>query len=251
MFSHLKKIFFLAFGIPIGFLIIPLQVNAKIEFQLTSEENPPFNYTDEKSGKFVGVGTELVREVFRRAGIKYTMTAMPWVRAYQLALKNPRTCVFMTAFTAEREPLFKWVGPFTRTEWVVYGKVDTKIQVKTVEDLKKIRIGGYREDAPVTFLQKQGVEFDLVTADNLNPKKLQTGRIDGWVTNRTRGLMLAKRQGISQLNKLYTIKVTNHYLACNKGIEESSLAELNRVVKTLWAEDLINKTMSKYMAMTL
>lgn len=220
---------------------------ARVEFQLTSEENPPFNYTDEISGKFVGIGTELVQEIFKRAGFKYKIITMPWARAYNLALKENRTCVFMTAFTPERESLFKWVGPFTSVEWVVYGKPDSKIKVTGVEDLKKMRIGGYREDAPVVFLQKQGVHFDLVTADSLNPKKLQAGRIDAWVTNSTRGPVLARKQGQLQLLKLYTIRIINHYLACNKGTEDQSLADLNKEVKAIWSEGLVDKTTSKYM----
>ena len=216
-------------------------------FKLTTEENPPFNFTDEKTGKFVGIGTEMVKEIFKRADIKYSIVPLPWSRAYNLALQSANTCVFMTALTPEREALFKWIGPFTKVEWVVYGKPGTDIKINDIKDFKYLRVGGYREDAPVIFLQKQGVEFDLVTVDKLNPRKLKEGRIDVWVTNSSRGPLLAKKQGLNDLKKLYTLRVINHYLACNKQLNDATLNALNKEVKALWTEGLLSKTTHRYM----
>jgi len=227
-------------------LFCSLSAAGLAEFQLTTEENPPFNFTDEKSGKFVGIGTEMVKEVFKRADLKYTIIPLPWSRAYNLALKNPRTCVFMTAFTQEREPLFKWVGPFTSVEWVVYGRADKNLKVKGVSDLKKLRVGGYQDDAPVVFLQKQGVKIDLVIEDELNPRKLQLDRIDAWVTNSTRGPLLAKKLGFPPMQKIYSIKAVDHYLACNKKIDDATVTILNREVKVLRSEGFLTEATNRY-----
>jgi|GEM_PF-486988 ABC-type amino acid transport/signal transduction systems, periplasmic component/domain len=220
---------------------------SKTVFKLTTEENPPFNFTDEKTGKFVGIGTEMVKEIFERAHLKYKIVPLPWSRAYNLALQSANTCVFMTAFTPERVSLFKWIGPFTKVEWVVYGKAGTTVKVNSIDDLKSLRVGGYRDDAPVMFLQKREVKFDLVTSDGLNPRKLKEGRIDVWITNSTRGPLLAKKQGIEDFTKLYTIGVINHYLACNKQIEESAFNALNKAVKEIWSEGLLAKTANRYL----
>ncbi len=212
---------------------------AAAEIQLVSEENPPFNYTDEKSGKFIGIETEMVEKVFKRAGVKYSMTSMPWLRAYNSALGENNTCVFMTAQTGERLPLFKWVGPFLDVEWVVYQKKGVDLKVSSIEDLKKLRVGGYFGDGPVVFLQGKGVEMDLVQNDALNPKKLEKGRIDAWVTNSVRGPLLAKKQGVTELKKLLSLKVITHFVACNKGVADSTIEALNREVKKLKASGFI------------
>ena len=187
----------------------------------------------------------MIETIFKRAGIQYNIVPLPWSRAYNLALNTANTCVFMTAFTPERENLFKWIGPFTQVEWVVYAKPGSKIVVDDVSDLKSLRVGGYRDDAPVGFLQKKGIVFDLVTNDSLNPRKLKEGRIDVWITNSTRGPLLAKKQGIHELSKLYTIRVIRHYLACNKQLQETVLNQLSKEVRTLWAEGTLTKASSR------
>lgn len=216
------------------------------EFQLTTEENPPFNFTDSKTGKFVGIATELLEEAFKRASVSYTITPLPWSRAYNLALNNKRTCVFVTAFTEDRKPLFKWVGPLTSVEWVVFGRAGKKYEVKSIDDLKKIRVGGYQDDAPTVFLKKQGVKIDIVIEDELNPRKLHMDRIDAWVTNNIRGPLLAKKLGFPPMQKIYSIKTIDHFLACNKATDDATIAALNQKVKALRAEGFITEATNRY-----
>lgn len=224
MFTRAKVFVYLLFG---GILSAQSAAWATDLIQLASEENPPFNYTDEKTGEFVGVGTGLVKELFKRADMKYEITSGPWARSYNNALNNKNTCVFMTAITDERKPLFKWVGPFLKVEWVIYAKANSPLKISSIEDLRKLRVGGYIEDAPVTFLQKQGIEFDLVPRDELNPKKLELNRIDVWVTNNVRGPLLAEKAGVTNMKKVYAFKDINHYLACNKKMPDEVINRLN------------------------
>lgn len=215
------------------------------DFRLMTEENPPFNYTDQKSGKFVGIGTEMVEEIFNRAGYRYAIVSAPWLRTYNSAMNERQTCAFMTARTEERDPLFKWVGPFMRVEWVVYG-LNSGVTASSVEDLKNLRVGGYNGDGPSVLLQSKGIKLDLVTSDELNPKKLQTGRIDAWVTNSVRGPLLAKKQGLRNLRKLFALKVINHFVACNKGIDDADIQSLNRQLQSLRTRGGFDSIVRKY-----
>lgn len=219
---------------------------AASKFSLLTEENLPFNYTDPRSGKIIGIGTEVVEQIFKRAKLQYSITLLPWVRAYNGALKEANTCVFMTAKTEEREPQFKWVGPFLEVEWIVYGRSGATHQISSIEDLKKLRLGGYIGDGPTVFLQGKGLELDLVSDDTLNLKKLQAGRIDAWVSNNVRGPLLAKKQGIPDLRKLLTLKVIAHYVACHKQTDDSVIKTLNQELKNLKSTGQIEKLVSKY-----
>ncbi|BBQ54171.1 hypothetical protein WP2S18C03_32520 [Aeromonas veronii] len=74
-----------------------------------TEDYPPFNMQGE-GGKIVGLSTEVVEELFKRAGVEYKITLMPWKRAYEDTLSTPNTALYSTTRTPERETLFKWVG---------------------------------------------------------------------------------------------------------------------------------------------
>ncbi len=84
---------------------------------LLTENFPPFNmaadgtnYAAERN--ISGINADIVREMFKRAGIAYSLTLrFPWERIYNQVLAQPDQGLFSTTFTAEREPLFKWVGP--------------------------------------------------------------------------------------------------------------------------------------------
>src|SRR4051812_46813333 len=76
---------------------------------LTTESAPPSSIL--KDGKVVGHATEKIREMMARAHVSIDIEMLPWQRAYNRALLNADTCVYDTARTAEREALFKWVGP--------------------------------------------------------------------------------------------------------------------------------------------
>ena len=95
-------------------LALGLDVSAQT-LTLTTEDYPPFNIVDPKTGVVTGVATEKVQEMMRRADQRYTITPFPWSRAFQMGQKVPNTCVFSTTRTPERENLFKWVGPLVKS----------------------------------------------------------------------------------------------------------------------------------------
>ncbi|WP_410965052.1 hypothetical protein, partial [Salmonella sp. SAL04286] len=88
---------------------------------------------------------DIVREMFKRAGIKYSLTLrFPWDRIYKLALEKPGYGVFVTARLAEREDKFKWVGPLAVNDWVLMARGDSSIHLNSLEDAARYRIGGYK-----------------------------------------------------------------------------------------------------------
>ncbi|KPX12183.1 Uncharacterized protein ALO75_05082, partial [Pseudomonas syringae pv. coryli] len=84
---------------------------------LLTENFPPFNMAVDgknfaQENNIDGIAAEVVREMFKRANIGYSMTLrFPWDRVYKLALEKPGYGVFSTTPLPERENLFKWVGP--------------------------------------------------------------------------------------------------------------------------------------------
>ena len=78
-------------------------------FYIMSEELSPFNHTED--GKVTGFSSEIVLEICERVGHAKTIQVMPWARAYKSILNEDNKVLFSTTRTANREDLFKWVGP--------------------------------------------------------------------------------------------------------------------------------------------
>jgi len=71
-------------------------------------------------GKIAGVATDRLVAALKRADIPYRISVYPWLRAYDMALKDPFTCVYSTNRTPEREALFSWVGPLAQDGWAIF-----------------------------------------------------------------------------------------------------------------------------------
>jgi len=104
------------------------EVPANYRMVLLTENFPPYNVSINgknfaQEDHIDGIAVDIIREMFKRAGIQYNMTLrFPWDRIYKLALEKPGYGVFVTARLPEREQLFKWVGPIGPDDWVCWAR---------------------------------------------------------------------------------------------------------------------------------
>lgn len=201
---------------------------------LVTEDYPPFNIVNPKTGEVTGLSTEKVHELMRRAGEKYTITAYPWARSIQMAQNNPDTCVFSTSRTPGREQLYKWVGPLTKNNWVVFARADDDRNPKTLEDLRVYTIGTYRNDAIAEYFSLKGFTTELANTDSDNPRKMLAGRFDFWATGELLGWDILKNQGLEKMVvQLFTFNQTDMYLACNVTMPQAKIDKWNQIVKEM------------------
>ncbi len=201
---------------------------------LTTEDYPPFNIINTKNGHISGISTEKVRELMQRADQKYTLTAYPWARAFQMARNEPGTCVFSTTRSAEREAMFQWVGPLVRNNWYVFGRAGDSRHPQTLEDLRGYVIGSYRGDAVGEFLALKGFKTDLASTDSDNPRKLLIGRFDFWATGELLGMAILKNQGLSKkIVPLFQFYQADMYLACHNDISPDTILRFNKILKVM------------------
>ena len=233
----------------IAFILIgalSIQSSFAQTIQLKTENYPPFNMSDEQS-RIVGISTEIVEQLFARAGVDYAMELLPWQRAFSMALEEPNTAVFSTTRTAERESKFKWVGPIVQNNWVFLAKESSGISVSSMAEAKALRVGGYQGDAVALYLQSQGFELDLASRDNLNALKLDRGRIDLWATGHLLGPYTAKLSGISGLKPILTFRQTIMSIAFNINTDDAVIDKLNAELEAMKAEPgLISEIESHY-----
>jgi polar amino acid transport system substrate-binding protein len=157
------------------------------EFQIFTEELPPFNYTE--NGKVTGFSTEIVLEICKRVGHPQTVRVVPWARGYSSILNKDGHILFSMTRTPKRETLFKWIGPIYEPTIVFFAKTGSTLAINSLDDAKKVqRIGTYLKDAEETLLVDAGfVNLVSVGDDFLSPKKLIRGRIDLWIAGDLEG----------------------------------------------------------------
>ncbi|VVP98421.1 hypothetical protein PS918_03925 [Pseudomonas fluorescens] len=220
---------------------------------LLTENFPPYNMA--KNGKnfaqdenISGIATDIVREIFKRADITYSLTLrFPWERIYKLTLEKPGYGVFVMARLPDREKLFKWVGPIGPDDWIMLAKADSKITLETLNDARKYKIGAYKGDAIAETLTKQGLNPVVVLRDQDNAKKLVNGQIDLWATGDPAGRYLARQDGVTGLKTVLRFNSAELYLALNKDVPDETVAKLQAALDQLRKEGVVDDIMARYL----
>lgn len=232
---------------------VPAAESPATDLVLLTENFPPYNMA--KNGKnfaqdenINGIATDIVREMFKRADITYSLTLrFPWERVYKLALEKPGYGVFVMARLPDRENLFKWVGPIGPDDWILLAKADSKISLETLEQASKYRIGAYKGDAIAETLTKQGLKPIVVLRDQDNAKKLVSGQIDLWATGDPAGRYLARQEGVNGLKTVLRFNSAELYLALNKDVPDDVVAKLQAALDQLRKEGVVDEIMAKYL----
>jgi len=220
---------------------------------LLTENFPPYNMA--RNGKnfaqdenIHGIAVDIVREVFKRADIKYSLTLrFPWERIYKLALEKPGYGVFVMARLPERENLFKWVGPIGPDDWIMLAKADSKIALDSLEQARQYKIGAYKGDAIAETLAKQGLKPIVVLRDQDNARKLLNGQIDLWATGDPAGRYLARQEGVNDLKTVLRFNSAELYLALNREVPDDVVARLQKALDELRKEGTVDAIMARYL----
>ena len=220
---------------------------------LLTENFPPFNmaadgknYAAERN--ISGINADIVREMFKRAGIAYSMTLrFPWERIYNQVLEQPDQGLFSTTYTPEREPLFKWVGPLASTGWVLLAPPGSSLRLSSLEQAQPYRIGAYKDDAVSQHLESKGLEPINSLRDQENIGKLLKGRIDLWATTDPVGPYLAKQEGVSGLTTVLRFNDAQLFLALNKQTPDEVVTRLQKALNEMKGDGAIDAIMRRYL----
>lgn len=251
MLNTLKKNLFFALFMLCGFAHAELPQDYKVV--LLTENFPPFNMAiDDKNfarGDGIdGISVDIVREMFKRAGIDYTLTLrFPWDRIYKMALETPNVGLFSTTYNEARKPLFKWVGPLAKTSRVLLAAPGSGIQVANLQDAAKYRVGAYKNAAVSVYLASQGLTTQDALRDQENVKKLTRGQIDLWATTDPVGRYLAKQEGVTGLETVLRFNESELFLALNPDTPDEVVQRLQAALEQMRGEGLLDEIQRNYM----
>lgn len=225
--------------LPIVALVAVLSVaNAEGEYvsdriNLLTENYGTYNYSidgrefEHSGDKIGGSSTEFIKKLMAHANIPYKMKLRAWRVSYERALTRPNYGVFSTGRTELRENLFEWVGPIARYNWIIMVKKGNPLNISSIDDIRGLRVGGYKNDAVTEYVQSAGIEVSDLPNESANPHMLQDGLLDAWVTSDVSAWTVAEAAGYTDLEVAYVMKTVDMYLAMNKETDPDWLAQLN------------------------
>lgn len=226
--------------------------NGADKLTILTENSGEDNYIA-KDGQVAGHNVEIVREIMKRLGKEYPIEPIPWARGYHMALNDPNTMLFTTTRIADREKLFKWVGPLHVSRYIFYGRKDYQKEIKTIDDARNVpAIGCVGEDVRQKILLKKGFKnlepYFGLNANSQNLKKLMAGRIDLWISSPKELIETAKGIGIEQSELKEVLSLANYfnYMAFSIKTPDETVEKWQKTLDEIKADGTYAKIMSKY-----
>ncbi|WP_339488616.1 substrate-binding periplasmic protein [Pseudomonas sp. EL_65y_Pfl2_R95] len=103
------------------------------EYEIVTEEWAPYNY--QENNKLTGMATEIVKAIMAVTADDFKVVVLPSMRTTHVLNTRPKTIMYSMFRTAERESLYKWVGPIAQESIHAYQLASTPRPVSSLEQL--------------------------------------------------------------------------------------------------------------------
>lgn len=225
------------------------------EIKIVTEDLAPLNYLDNKDGKVKGICTEVVQAVLEEIGINYKIEVLPWARAYMTALNEPNVLIYSMARTSEREELFNWVGEVVFNDIYVFKLAARKdIQLTSLEEAKKYKIGTINNDYPEQYLLNKGFlkgkHLQSIVRIEQLMKLLEYGRVDLVLYNEMSFAHIIRSGDFkpSLFKKVYKIEELSLplYMAFSKKTSDKIVNQFRRALEIVKQKGIYDKIQEKY-----
>lgn len=245
----MKKVRFLLFAIIFAWLS---PVHAEM-IAVVTQEYPPYNFTEDNA--VTGCSTEIVKEVLKRAGIDYSLNSYPWARAYNMAQEKANVLIYSIGRNKKREKLFKWVDVVAPYDVYFYKlKSRADVELKTLDDAKKYKIGAVRDDVRTQYLEKNGFEagktLEIVPKDIMSIRQLLAGRIDLVPIDQLALAYLMKQEGLNvgDLEQVLLLKDLSAglYLAFSQQTDDAIVEKCRKALAEMKNDGTYDAIMGKY-----
>jgi len=235
--------------------LLNLNANTLLQTQLddiliATEDYPPISFKN-KDGKADGLASEVAYAIMKKLNMKQKIHVWPWARDYKLLQKGPNYLVFSVSRTKERDKLFQWVGPIYSMKTGFYTKANSKIQIHSLEDAKKLKkIGTYFESFDEQFLESKHF-FNLESTRNniLNIRKLMIGRFDVITATNVTIKAMVKKAGyeMSDIKNLYNFMNVGVYFAFSKDVPFEVVEAWRQELEKLRNDGTLQKIRQKWL----
>jgi len=217
--------------------------------RIITEDFPPFNYAG-ADGKAAGQATDVVNGILTRLNQKAAIEVLPWSEGYGFARAGPRTALYSTGRTGEREQLFKWVGPIASFDYTLYGRKGSDLRIDSLEAAKKVgHIGVVKDDVRQQFLlENRFTNIATCGSDAECIRSLLAGTTDLWLGSSSNAADIARKEGIdpSALVALYEVRTTPLYIAFSTDTPDSVITSWQDALDAMKKDGTFAAIVTKY-----
>jgi len=216
--------------------------------QIYPEDFPPYNYLD-ASGKVTGKSTIVVRELLSRLSQSADITLGTLSDGYSRALSGPNVAIYSLGRTAEREPLFKWVGPIGEWELTLYAKSGSALAsgfsaagndaAKTALAKAAPSICVVKDDVRHQYLLAQNFSnIVAVGADSVCAQKLASGEASLWFGSSTSFSQIVAEANLapSSFAPVQSVQKNALYIAFSRDVPDSTVAAWQAALDAMKAD---------------
>lgn len=227
----------------------PVAEPADAGIRIITEEFPPFNYVG-ADGVVTGQATDVVNGILSRLNQRAAIEVLPWNEGYNAAVAGPSVALYATGRTDDRENLFRWVGPITTFDYMLYAKSGSEITLDSLEAAKKAgTIGVVKDDARHQFLQKNNFT-NIVTCDTDAEclRSLLAKKTDLWLGSSANAPAIAKKEGIdiSSYQEIYPVRTVEMYIAFSKDTPDKVITEWQNALDAMKQDGTFDTIRQKY-----
>src|SRR5262249_51321705 len=167
----------------------------------------------------------------------------------------PNTMLFTTARTAEREELFRWIGPIAQRRVYLFKlKSRTDIRVQSLDDVRRYVVGVIRNQASEQFLLAHGFvkdkNLDYTLRGENQLRKLEAGHIDFITGTEVSTAYYARSNGLdpSLLERSLLLSDEGaYYLAVSRATDEALYRRLERGFDACRRDGVLERLMRPYL----
>lgn len=199
------------------------------QLNYTTEDWAPFNYL--KDGQAAGLSVDILQAIFQTMQVNRTAAdihVIPLADAFAQAQKNSSTVVFSIVRNAQREPLYKWVGPFTKSSFVIYAAANKSLTINSDTDLNKYTIGAVSSTIENDLLAAHGYNSSHII-NRATPAELaimlRDGQIDLWATGDLTGRYEMQKAGVdpNAYKIVYVLSSNDFYFIFSQDIPDTMI----------------------------
>ncbi|MCP4112345.1 MAG: transporter substrate-binding domain-containing protein [Desulfobacteraceae bacterium] len=199
-----------------------------------------------------GFTSEIVTQVFKRAGYKTEISFMPWARVLVAVEKGMYDAMYPAYYSKERDRIYALSKPFSNGPLGFIKRVDDKIQFKSLSDLKPYKIGVVR--GYVNTAEFEAADYlikEVVNNDKVNLKILLAGRIDLAVIDKFTFYQLISTsvpEGAGKLEFMEPpLEIKDLYVGFSRKIRDHQklLEDFNHALEEMTELGIVNRIMEK------
>ncbi|WP_417793800.1 substrate-binding periplasmic protein [Terasakiella pusilla] len=216
-----------------------------------TEQWAPYNY--EEDGAVKGISVEIVQKLMDEVGATAKFVILPSMRSTATMAKTPGSMFISLFRTEERENKYHWVGPIVSSSVYFYKRVDSALEIDTLEDAKGVKRVASRYAGLVhTLLQQNGFTNLEDTAKNGREvyRKLLAGRSDLGISDSPIGVKYILQQlGLPMTALTQTsVKILDMdlYIAVHKSVSPQEVKKWQAVLDRMKASGRYDQIIKKY-----